>query len=546
MKKRSEVLPLLAKFHHEGISGFFGAGIGADFKNSSMNIVMIGQGGITLGERDYYLKTDSATMAIRTAYKRLIIDLFQLCGNTHAQALAKMQDVMEIETAIAQKSLGSTELRIPENSYHKLSYAQLLAQFPGIDWNTYFSLLGMKDFKEVNMAHPAPIHEAEMLLKKEPLDKIKAYLEWNVINLGAMNMSDQLRARAFDFYGRTLSGQQEDKERWKRAVAAVEGFMGEAVGQVYVQKYFPASYKERMVKLVKNLQTSLAERIKAQDWMSDSTKAVALDKLAAFYVKIGYPNKWRDYSGLQIKNDNYVANILRSNTFDFDYEVQRKLNKPVDKDEWQMTPQTINAYYDPTTNEICFPAGILQPPFFNMDADDAYNYGAIGVVIGHEMTHGFDDEGRQFDKNGNLRGWWQTADTARFNARAAQLSKYFSTISVLPGLKCNGQLTLGENLADHGGVMVAYNAFKNATKDHPLPVVDGFTPEQRFFLAYASVWAENNSDAYVRMVTTTDPHSIGRWRVNGTLPQIDSWYDAFGITANDPLFIPKDKRVAIW
>lgn len=546
IKSRKQVLPLMAEFYHEGISGLFYTSIDADAKDSKNNLVSIGQEGMTLSERSYYLDTDSESVALRDKYKKTIIDLFQLYGFSHAQAYANMKTIINIETEMAKVAYSRTELRDPEKNYHKIGYNQLLKQYPGIDWNTYFSILGIKGIKSLNVNQVAPIHQAEKILNNEPIENLKAYMQWNVIVSSCTEMNDEIRARAFDFFSRTLTGQQEDRARWKRAVGAVESFMGEGLGKIYVEKYFPAAYKERMVQLVKNLQVALGERIKAQDWMSDSTKTVALDKLAAFYVKIGYPNKWRDYSGLDIHNDSYYANNLRSNKFDFDYMVSKKLNKPADHDEWMMTPQEINAYYNPTTNEICFPAGILQPPFFDMDADDAYNYGAIGSVIGHEMTHGFDDEGSQYDKDGNLRVWWKNSDRKSFSERTKVMADYFSNINVLPDLKCNGELTLGENLADHGGLMISYQAYKNATKNNPLPVKDGYTADQRFFIAYATSWLEKNSDEFIRMVTKTDPHSIAIWRVDGQLPHIDAWYEAFGITPDDPMYIPKEKRVTIW
>ena len=358
-------------------------------------------------------------------------------------------------------------------------------------------------------------------------------------------LSDDFVQARFDFYGKQISGVEQNRPRWKRVTGTVEGAMGEALGKLYVDKYFPAEAKTRMETLVQNLITALGQRIDMATWMTDSTKANAHKKLETIYVKIGYPNKWRDYSKLDIKNDSYYANVVRSNEFDMEYMFS-KINKPVDKDEWLMTPQTVNAYYNPTTNEICFPAGILQYPFFDMNADDAFNYGAIGVVIGHEMTHGFDDQGRQFDKEGNLKDWWTAEDAERFNARSKVLVDYFNAIEVLPGLQANGELTLGENIADHGGLQVAYQAFKNATKDAPLAEKDGFTPEQRFFLAYSGVWASNIRDEQIRVYTKSDPHSLGRWRVNGALPHINAWYDAFGITETDPLYIAPENRASIW
>jgi len=333
--------------------------------------------------------------------------------------------------------------------------------------------------------------------------------------------------------------------RWKRAVSTVDGALGEVVGQMYVEKYFPAAAKERMMTLVKNLQVSLGDRINNLPWMSDETKKKAIEKLKAFHVKIGYPDKWKDYSALVIKKDSYWENMKRANLWSYN-EMIAKAGKPVDKDEWLMTPQTVNAYYNPTTNEICFPAAILQPPFFDMNADDAVNYGAIGVVIGHEMTHGFDDQGRQYDKDGNLKDWWTKEDAEKFNKRAQVMVNFFDSIEVAPGVRANGKFTLGENIADHGGLQISYQAFKKAIAEKPLKKEQGFTPEQRFFLSYANVWAGNIRPEEVLRLTKIDSHSLGKWRVNGALPHINAWYEAFNITEKDPLFVPAAQRVSIW
>ena len=405
----------------------------------------------------------------------------------------------------------------------------------------------MKDkIREVSVGQLEPIREVAEIIHEVPVEKQIAYLQWNLIDGSAKVLSDDFSKENFDFYSRTMRGTKEMQPRWKRAVNTVSSVLGEAVGEMYVQKYFPAEAKARMVQLVKNLQTALAERIQAQAWMSDTTKAKAIEKLNTFYVKVGYPDKWRDYTSLTVdKHDSYYENMKRATEFYINYMLD-KAGKPVDRDEWGMTPQTVNAYYNPTTNEICFPAGILQYPFFDMNADDAFNYGAIGVVIGHEMTHGFDDQGRQFDKDGNFKDWWTPQDAERFKERAQVMSDFFSRIEVLPGLKGNGALTLGENLADHGGLNVAFQAFRNATKDAPLSTVDGFTPEQRFFLAYAGVWAQNIREGEIRVRTKSDPHALGKWRVNGALPHIQAWYEAFDIAENDSMYVAPDKRVNIW
>ena len=545
MKDKSEIVPMMTEMAHIGIGTYFHSYVYADPKNSSLNIFQMGQGGINLGEKEYYLDTDSITQNIREQYKLYIGKLFQLAGFSEADAQQKVADVMEIETAIAKVSRSATELRDPEANYHKMSFDELKKTIAGIDWDAYMKGLGIQAPAELNVEQVEPIQEVARLMNTLPLSKHVSYLEYNLLDAAASCLSDDFVAARFDFYGKVLSGRQVNQPRWKRAVNSVNGMLGELVGEMYVEKYFPAAAKERMVKLVKNLQTALGERIDAQEWMSDSTKIRAHEKLATFHVKVGYPDKWKDYSKLEIKNDSYWANVCRASEWGFN-DMYSRIGKPVDKDEWLMTPQTVNAYYNPSTNEICFPAAILQPPFFNMEADDAANYGAIGVVIGHEMTHGFDDQGRQFDKDGNLTDWWAPGDADRFKERAQVMVDFFNKIEVLPGLQANGELTLGENLADHGGLNVAYLAFQNATKDAPLGVVDGFTPEQRFFLAYATLWAGNIRDEQIRVYIKSDPHSLGKWRVNGALPHIQAWYDAFHITPSDPLYVAPENRVNVW
>jgi putative endopeptidase len=401
--------------------------------------------------------------------------------------------------------------------------------------------------QEMVVGQPDFMAGADIVVAKLTPATYRDYMEWRQIQGAASYLSEQVAQANFEFFGKVLSGRKENYPLWKRATNQVEGVMGEALGRMYVEKYFPASSKERMKELVHNLQIALGERIAAQDWMNDSTKVNALLKLNTFYVKIGYPDKWIDLSKLTIDpTKSYYENMKECSRFWNAWDIEHTAGKPVDRDDWYMTPQTVNAYYNPTTNEICFPAGILQVPFFDPTADDAFNYGAIGVVIGHEMTHGFDDQGRQFDKDGNMHDWWTEADGQNFVARTDKYADFFSAINVLPDLKANGRLTLGENLADHGGLQVAFTAFKNATKNNPLPVIDGLTPEQRFFLAYAGVWAGNITEAEIRNRTKSDPHSLGRWRVNGALPHIDAWYEAFGIKEGDEMYIPKEKRLPLW
>ena len=545
VKDKSEIVPLMAELAHSGVFPYFSFYVGADIMDSKSNLFQLYQGGISLGEREYYLDNDDVTTNIRNKYKEHIVKMFHLAGFDEPAAKKKMEAVMDIETRIAKASFSAVEQRNPAANYHKMSLDELKKEIPGIDWDAFLNGIGVKGVTELSVSQVDPIKEVEKIINSLPVENQIAYMQWSLIDRAAGYLSDDLVAQNFDFYGKTLSGKQTNQPRWKRAVSTVNGVLGEAVGQMYVEKYFPAAAKERMVQLVKNLQTALGERIRNLEWMGDSTKIKAIEKLNSFYVKVGYPDKWRDYTGLNIEKDSYWANVKRATEFELDYMLS-KAGKPVDRDEWGMTPQTVNAYYNPTTNEICFPAGILQYPFFDMNADDAFNYGAIGVVIGHEMTHGFDDQGRQFDKDGNLKDWWTAEDAKRFEERAQVMVNFFDSIQVLPGLNANGSLTLGENIADHGGLQVSFQAFKNATKDAPLPVEDGFTPEQRFFLSYAGVWAGNIRDEQIRLQTKSDPHSLGRWRVNGALPQIGAWYDAFGIKEGDPMYLAPEKRVSIW
>ena len=545
LKDKKDVYALLGSLERRGITAYLGTGVAADEKNSTMNAVYTSQAGLSLGERDYYLAEDEATTKIREAFKVHIVKLLQLAGFDETKAQQTRDIVMDVETRLAKAFRSMVERRDPHANYNKMAMDDLKKQYATFNWDAYLTNLGLKNVNEIIVGQPEALAEAAQILDTLPAEQQVLYLQWKLINHAAGCLSDAFVEQDFDFYGRTMSGAQEMQPRWKRAVSTVSGVLGEAVGQMYVEKYFPAAAKERMTALVKNLQTALGERIQALEWMGDSTKTKALEKLAAFRVKIGYPDKWKDYTTLDIKDDSFYANIERATVWNSD-ENMAKAGKPVDRDEWYMTPQTVNAYYNPTTNEICFPAGILQPPFFDMNADDAFNYGAIGVVIGHEMTHGFDDQGRQYDKDGNLRDWWTAEDAERFNKRAQVMVNFFDSIQVAPGVHANGKQTLGENIADYGGLQVSYQAFKNATAQNPLPVVDGLTPEQRFFLAYAGVWANNVRPEYVLYLTKMDVHSLGEWRVNGALPQIDAWYEAFNITEKDPMFLPKEERVSIW
>lgn len=536
---------LVAVMMREAFDPYFFVFASVDEKNSIKNLLQIYQSGLTLGNRDYYLSDDENNRNIREKYVGHIGRMFSLAGFDEESAKKASESVMRVETALAGAHFDNLTLRDPYRNYHKMPYQEFVSRFPGMDWDSFMSVLGADNVDTLNVSQLEPLAKAVELITEGNIDDQKNYLKWKVIDAAAPYLSDAFVAENFEFYGKVISGQKEIKPRWKRAVATVDGVLGEEVGRMYVEKYFPPRAKERMITLIDNLKKSLGERISALEWMSDSTKEKALEKLSTFYVKVGYPDKWRDYSALEIKNDSYFANIVRASVFEYDYLIS-KAGKPVDRTEWHMTPQTVNAYYNPTTNEICFPAGILQYPFFDMDADDAFNYGAIGVVIGHEMTHGFDDQGRLYDKNGNLADWWSQSDADNFKARAQVLVDWFDAIEVLPGLYANGSLTLGENIADFGGIQVAFQAFRNATASAPLPVKDGFTPEQRFFIAYANLWATNIRDEQIRYLTQMDVHSLGEWRVNAILPHVQAWYDAFGIVPEDGMYLAPENRASIW
>ena len=525
---KSDVSKMVATLHKEGMAPFFALFVGADEKNSAMNIVQLYQAGIGMGDRDYYLLEDEGSAKMRDAYRAYINKLFTLAGSSPEQADAAVDAVMKIEKAIAEISYGREDLRDSQKNYNKLAYEDFKKIESPLDWDVYFESMGLAGLKELDAKQINFYKDMNKALQNTTVDEQKYYLAFNLLSAAAPYLSDDFVDADFEFYGKVMSGKQEQQPRWKRSLNTVNGALGEAVGEMYVEKYFPASSKEKMLTLVGNLQTALSERINGLEWMSDTTKAKAQEKLAAFTVKIGYPDKWRDYSGLEIKDDSYWANVRRSNIFD--------------KSRWHMNPQTVNAYYNPTTNEICFPAAILQPPFFNPDADDAVNYGAIGVVIGHEMTHGFDDQGRNYDKDGNLIDWWTAEDAVRFKERADKLVDQYDQIIVIDTLHANGRFTLGENIADHGGLLVAHQAYLNSLKGKETPApIDGFTNEQRFFLGYATLWGQN-----IRRRTKIDPHSLGKWRVNAALRNIAPFYAAFDIKEGDPMFMAPADRVVIW
>ena len=524
----------------------YGIGIDADQRNSAWNLVNIGQGGLGLGTRDYYTSDDPDNKKVLEAYKTYLTKLFMLVGNDEATAKSKMQKVIDIETQIAKASYDEVKLRDIDANYHKMTYTDLVDQFPGIDWGNVLLASGLPAIDTIDVAEPEPIHEVEKILANTPLDDLKTYAEAKVISGATGRLSDDFRKVEFELDA-ALSGVKQDRPRWKRAVSLVSGSLGEAIGKLYVEKYFPESSKKKMLDLVHNLQTALAQRIDQATWMSQATKAQTKDKLQNFIIKIGYPDKWKDYSGMQVDDSlSLYENMKRISRWAVDKVIAEKVNKKVDKMEWGMTPQTINAYYNPSTNEICFPAAILQPPFFDPNADDAVNYGAIGGVIGHEMSHGFDDQGAQFDKYGNQHDWWTAQDKKNFDARTKVLADYFSNFEVLPGVKINGKQTLGENIGDNGGLNIAFTALQNEMKSRALTTVNGFTPEQRFFLAWARVWASNATPEVVKYLCTVDVHSPNMARVNAALPQIDAWYKAFNVKKGDKMFVPKNKRAHIW
>ena len=547
---RSQLPEVLAKIHMALANPFFGIGVMADLMDSNVNTLYVGQSGISMGDRDYYVDPENAR--IKEAYKNYLVRIFTLAGYDEAAAAQAAADALEVEDSLAEVFFSNVEQRDIPAQYNPMTRAEFAKAYDAIDWDVYFEGMGLADADRMIVQQKRVMERVNQLFKTLPLDKIRHYLAAQIINGGASSLSDDFQTASFEFYGRTMSGQQEQKPRWKRAMSVPNGLLGEAVGEMYVAKYFPEKDKQRMTELVKNLQTSLSQHIAALDWMSDATKAKAQEKLSSFTVKIGYPDKWKDYSTLTIDPSKSYYENLRDASIWATKDNLEKYGKPVDREEWGMTPQTVNAYYNPTTNEICFPAAILQPPFYNPDADDAVNYGAIGVVIGHEMTHGFDDQGRQFDKDGNMNNWWTDEDAAAFQAKTDILVKQFDAIEVLPAkddqpaLYANGALSLGENIADQGGLRVAYTAYRNSLegKEAPAPI-DGFTDAQRFYLAYATLWAQNIRDEEIARLTKLDVHSLGKWRVNATLRNIQDFYDAFGIT-DGAMFMPEEERVIIW
>jgi len=535
IKSRNELPEFLGKFHSFN-GGFFSDGVALDEKDSEHYLYNIGQGGIGLS-RDYYFDTDDKSKQIRQKYKEYIDKQMANFG-----VPVDVKKLYALEERMAKTFYKKEKLREPEANYHKMTIAELREKLPGFDWDKYFAARGISP-KFINVNQIEPIAESIKIMKDTDLELIKTYLKFRLINSASNVLDDKTYDIAFDFFNKTMSGQDEKKPRWKRAVAMLDGSLGEEIGHLYTKQYFPESAKKRMQQLVKNLQVALGMRIENLAWMSADTKKQALEKLNTFKAKIGYPDVWRDYSKLEIKNDSLYENMIRVAKFEDRFWLD-KIEKEKDPNIWYMNAHEVNAYYDPSTNEICFPAGILQYPFFDMDADDAFNYGGIGAVIGHEMTHGFDDQGRKFDKDGNMRDWWNDTDGKSFTERANVMRDFFNNIIVAPGVHANGEFTLGENLADYGGITVAWTAytnFGNRSGD-----VDGFTDAQRFFIAYATNWAGNMRPEAMLRQTKTNEHSLERWRVNGILPHIDAWYDAFGVTDKNKMYVAPEKRVKLW
>ena len=545
LKNLKGVQKEIAFMHTSGVHPLFYFYAGADDKNSSMDIANLYQGGLGLPDVDYYLKNDPASKKLRGEYVDHIAKMFVIYGNSEKVATEKAKDAFDLENELAKTSFTRLERRVPENNYNKMPIAELQKISPAMNWKAYFTDLGLKNPGEINVGQLRFFKGLSKIMAKTSLSQWKAYLEWKLLSDAAPFLSHPFVQENFNFYGKTMSGQPEMRPRWKRVLGTTSSGMGEALGQLYVAKYFPPESKERMVKLVNDLRTAFAGRIKKLDWMSEATKQKALEKLAAITVKIGYPDKWRDYSKLTIVPDNYFQNVMNASKFAFEFNLN-KVGKPVDKTEWGMTPQTVNAYYNPSNNEIVFPAGILQPPFFNKNADDAVNYGAIGVVIGHEMTHGFDDQGRKYDKEGNMNNWWTKEDIKRFKEKTEKLAELYDHYTLLDSLHVNGQVTMGENIADLGGLNIAHDAYLSTLNGKTPEPIDGFTADQRFFMSYAQVWRQSIRPQELAQRLKTDVHSPGEARVNIPPFNLDSFNKDFNIKPGDKLYIPPQERARIW
>ncbi len=545
IQSTTDLFRLLAEFHNEGIGGIFGAGVGPDEKNSSIYAFSVAQGGLSLPDRDYYLK-DSFTNIV-AAYRAHMTKMFTLLGEPAEQAGADANTVLALETELAKASRARVDLRDPNKNYNKFVTADLLAKNPAIEWKTYLADSDLADLSYAIVGQPEFFDAVNHLVESRLLSDWKVYLRWHLLHASAPYLQHAVEEENFNFFGKTISGQPEQEARWKRAERTIDRNLGEALGQLYVEKYFPPEAKARMNDLVDNLRAVFRDHLEKVSWMSEATRAKALAKFARFSQKIGYPDKFRDYSSIDIKRDDFLGDIRRCQIFETHREVAR-VGKPVDKTEWGMTPPTVNAYFNPPFNEIVFPAGILQPPFFDASMDDAVNYGGIGVVIGHEITHGYDDQGRKFDGDGNLSEWWTPQDAQEFEARAQRVVDEYNGFEILPGLHVNGRLTLGENLADLGGVSIAYDALERDLAKNPSKrkIIDGFTPEQRFFISFAQIWRSNIRDAEARRLATVDPHSPGRFRAVGPLENFQEFYDAFNIHQGDPMWRAPQLRAHVW
>ena len=535
----------IAHLHSEGVTGVFALRVGQDEKNSTQYIVDLSQDGLSLPERNYYVGTDADSKAIRARFHDHVVKMLRLLGDSEQDAAAGADVVMDIETKLAEQSRTPVQLRDVEKRYNKRTRAQLKELCPNFNWDLYFKTVGVKGQDDVIVGEPEFFQRANELLSSVPMQNWKTYLRWHLLDDTAPYLSDEFANQSFEFSGRTLRGQKQIEARWKRSVQTIDRLMGEDLGKIYVQRYFPPEAKRRMQDLVHNIIEAYRDRIRTRDWMSEQTKQQALAKLDKVMRKIAYPDKWRDYSALQISTDSYVQNVMRARAFNFDYRLS-KLGGPIDRGEWGMTPPTVNAYYNPTMNEIVFPAGILQPPFFNRDADDAVNYGAIGAVIGHELTHGFDDQGSHYAADGNMKNWWTPEDKKRFTAKTEALAGQYDRSVAIDDLHVNGHLTLGENLADLGGLTIALSAYHRSLEGKPAPVIDSFTGDQRFFIGFAQVWRGSNSPQSLRVRLRTDPHSPEHFRCNVPVSNLTAFYEAFGIKQGDSMYRPPQDRVEVW
>ncbi len=541
-----DVQKQIAHFHTIGVGSVFGFFGSIDIKNSEMNIAHLNQGGLGMSDRDYYLNEDERSVEIREAYKKHLVKMLMLSGISEEKATDMSKTIMKIETRLAKASFTRLENRNPHATYNKKTQEEVSNLYSNFDWKMYMTAIGVEYEGEINVRQPKFFKEVNNMMAEITIEEWKDYFYWNFFNTTANYLTQEIQEQNFDFYGRTMQGSQEMRPRWRRVLGTTNGALGDAIGQKFSEKYFPAEAKERMVALVENLRIAYGQRIDNLEWMSDETKAKAHDKLASMRVKIGYPDEWRNFSGLDVGREAFVLNVLAANKFGREYN-NSKIGKPVNKEEWFFPAHTVNAYYAPPLNEICFPAGILQPPFFYLDGDDAINYAAIGAVIGHEMSHGFDDQGRLYDKEGNLTNWWTDEDSERFNARTKVLVDQFNNIVIIDDVHADGGLSLGENIADLGGLNIAYTAFQNAQKENPqAEIIDGFTPSQRFFLSWARVWAQNIREKEMIRRTKEDVHSLGINRVHGPVANMPEFHAAFGIKEGDALYIAEDKRASIW